>query len=79
MTAAATELAVLDATGQADLVRRGEVAAAELVEAAIERIERLNPPLNAVVAPLFAQARAAVRGGARPPGRSRGCRSFSRT
>jgi amidase len=34
-------LAFLDATAQADLVRRGEVTALELVEAAITRIERL--------------------------------------
>ena len=39
----------LDATAQADLVRRGEVTADELVGAARARIERLNPALNAVV------------------------------
>ena len=33
-----TELARLDAVGQADLVRRGEATAVELVDAAIERI-----------------------------------------
>jgi Asp-tRNA(Asn)/Glu-tRNA(Gln) amidotransferase A subunit family amidase len=33
-------LARLDATAQADLVRRGEAAPSELVEAAIARIER---------------------------------------
>ena len=37
------ELTSLDATAQAELVRRGEVEARELVEAAISRIERLNP------------------------------------
>ncbi len=47
------ELAHLDATAQADLVRRGEVQPRELVEAAIRRIERLNPMLNAVVTPMF--------------------------
>jgi amidase len=52
------ELAWLDATGQADLVRQGEVSARELVEAAIERCERVNPRLNAVIAPLFEKARA---------------------
>lgn len=50
------ELANLDATGQAELVRSGEAKPAELVEAAIERIERLNPQLNAVITPLFEQA-----------------------
>ncbi len=32
-----------DATEQAELVRRGEVKPVELVEAAIARVERLNP------------------------------------
>ena len=45
------ELAFLDATAQAELVRRKEVPAAEMVEAAITRIERLNPELNAVITP----------------------------
>ena len=48
---------LLDATGQADLVRKGEVASIELVEAAIARIERLNPALNAVVTPMYDLAR----------------------
>ena len=39
----APELAALDATAQAALVRSGAGHAAELVDAAIERIERLNP------------------------------------
>jgi amidase len=39
----------LDATAQAALVGRGDVSAAELVSAALERIERLNPQLNAAV------------------------------
>ena len=52
----------LDATAQADLVRRGEVSALELVDAAIARIEALNPAINAVVAPLFDQAREQARG-----------------
>jgi len=51
------ELARLDAMGQAALVRKGEVSALELVEAAIARIERLNPQLNAVVTPMFDEAR----------------------
>jgi amidase len=51
----------LDATAQAELVRKGDVSAAELVDAAIERIERLNPKLNAVITPLFEKARAQAR------------------
>lgn len=39
----------LDATAQAELVAKGEVTARELVEAAIERIEALNPTINAVI------------------------------
>jgi amidase len=52
----------LDATAQAELVRRREVKAIELVDAAIERIERLNPTINAVVTPMYEQARAAATG-----------------
>ena len=48
----------LDATAQAELVARGAVTAVELVDAAIERIERVNPKLNAVITPLFDKARA---------------------
>jgi amidase len=48
-----TDLTWLDATAQADLVRSGEVAAADLVAAAIERISDLNPRLNAVVLEMF--------------------------
>lgn len=51
------EFANLDATAQADLVRRGEVAPTELVEAAIARIEALNPALNCVVTATFERAR----------------------
>jgi len=48
-----------DATALAHLLRRGEVTAVELVEAAIERIERLNPALNTVITRMDGQARAA--------------------
>ena len=54
----ADHLAGLDALGQAGLVRAGEVSPLDLVDAAIARIERLNPVLNAVVHPLFEDARA---------------------
>ena len=39
----------LDATAQAELVRSGAVTPLELVDAAIARIEALNPQLNAVI------------------------------
>lgn len=54
--------ALIDATAQAELVRRGEVTPVELVEAAIERIDRLNPSINAVVTPMFDLALEAARG-----------------
>ncbi len=50
-------LAWLDATAQADLVRRAELSPAELVDAAIARIEKLDPQLNAVILPAFERAR----------------------
>ena len=61
------DFASLDATAQAELVRRREVKAIEFVDAAIERIERLNPTLNAVVTPMYEQARTAAAGEP-PPG-----------
>ena len=51
------ELAYEDATRQAALVRCGEISSVELVEAAIQRIEKFNPKLNAVITPLFQLAR----------------------
>jgi amidase len=56
------DLAFLDATAQAELVRRKEVKPVELVDAAIERIKQLNPTLNAVVTPMYEQARTAASG-----------------
>ncbi|MDL2352994.1 MAG: amidase family protein [Pseudomonadota bacterium] len=47
-----------DATGLAAMVAKGDVSAAELTECAIERIEALNPRLNAVVWKRFDEARA---------------------
>jgi len=51
----------LDATAQADAVASGEISAAELLDAAITRIEALNPALNAVIHERFEQARSEVR------------------
>jgi amidase len=61
------DLSLLDATAQAALVRTGEVTAVELVEAAIERVEALNPALNAVVTPIFDRALDAARAGPAGP------------
>ena len=65
------DFAALDATAQADLVRRGEVSALELVDAAIARIERGNAALNAVIHERFDQAREEAKG-ALPDGPFRG-------
>jgi amidase len=56
------ELTYLDATALAELVQKKEVSPIELVDAAIERIERLNPELNAVVTPMYDLAREAAEG-----------------
>lgn len=58
----ADDLALLDATAQADLVGEGEATPAELVEAAIARIEATNGELNAVIHPLFEEGLEAARG-----------------
>ena len=55
------EYVEFDAMGLAALVHRGETSPLELTEAAIERIEALNPRLNAVVERDYAGARAAAR------------------
>lgn len=55
------ELMRLGVLEQARLVRRGEVAPGDLVEAAIASIEALDPTLNAVVLRFFEQARVAAR------------------
>ncbi|ALG14855.1 amidase [Kibdelosporangium phytohabitans] len=46
-----------DAVGLAELVARGEVSAADLLEAAIDRAEQVNPKLNAIVYPMYGIAR----------------------
>ena len=58
---------MLDATGQADLVRRGEATAGDLVGEAVERIERLNGRLNAVIHPRFERAMDEARRGPTGP------------
>jgi amidase len=52
----------MDATAQAALVKSGEASPVELAEAAIERIEALNPELNAVIHPLFEKGLEAAKG-----------------
>lgn len=50
-----------DACGLAALVHKGEVAPAELVDAAIARAERVNPEINAVIERTYDAARAAAK------------------
>ena len=68
----ADDLAWLDATAQAALVRTGELTPLELVDAAINRIEKLNGELNAVIIPLFEQARERAQSADLPDGPFRG-------
>lgn len=52
-----------DALALADLVRRREVSPSELLDAAMARVERLNPQLNAFVALFERRARADIASG----------------
>jgi hypothetical protein len=56
------ELTSMDATAMAELVRSGEASPLELVDAAIERIESVNDEINAVIHPLYEEAREAAAG-----------------
>ena len=49
-----------DAADIAPAIRSGTVSAREVVEAALGRLDEVNPALNAVVKPLHAEARAAA-------------------
>lgn len=60
-----------DATGLAALVAKGEVTPEELLDAALARVERLNPKLNAVVLVQEEAARKAIAEGL-PEGPFRG-------
>ncbi|MEK7248386.1 MAG: amidase [Chloroflexota bacterium] len=57
------DVAFLDATAQAELVRKKQVKPAELLDGAIERIERLNPQINAVIRPMYDEARKTISAG----------------
>jgi amidase len=54
--AASSDLIGLDGLGQTRLVKQGDISVAELVSAAINRIERLNPLVNAVVSANYEMA-----------------------
>ena len=55
----------VDALALAELIRNKKVSSRELVDEVIARIERVNPELNAIVTPMYEQARARA---AEPPG-----------
>jgi len=52
-----SEYLAWDGVALAELVRRGEVSAPELLEAAIRRAEAVNPRLNAITIPMYELAR----------------------
>ena len=54
------QLTDYDALGLAELVATGEVSAEELLDSAIERTEQVNAQINAVVTPMYEQARQQV-------------------
>ena len=61
MAIRSSELAGLDATRCAALVRAGELTALELVEAAIDRAEQVDGTLNAIVTKMYDGARETAR------------------
>ncbi len=67
-----SQLNILDAIAQAELIRRREASPLELVDAAIQRIQNLNPQLNAVVWERFEKARDEARSASLPNGPFRG-------
>ena len=52
---------MMDATAQADLIKKGEVSAEEMVMSAINRIEAVDGYLNAVVTRSFEKALLAAK------------------
>jgi len=51
------DLSEYDGIALGELIRRGEIKPSELLEITIERIERVNPKLNAVIHKMYDQAR----------------------
>ena len=71
------EYETYDATGLAALIAGGQVSAAEVLDAAIERAERLQPSIHGITIPLYEHALAAARTGL-PAGPLSGVPSCSR-
>lgn len=57
----------MDAVAMAEAVRTGKASASELVEAAIARLEKANPQINAVAFPNFERARQMAAAGRTGP------------
>src|ERR1700754_948657 len=72
MSALADQTRWMDATDQAALVASGDVSPSELLEAAIARIERIDPAINAVVIRWFDHARETAASAELPAGPFRG-------
>ena len=66
------DLALLDCTAQAELVRKGKLTSSDLVEAAIARAEQLDDSLGALVSRQFARARSEAKSSELPDGPFRG-------
>jgi amidase len=62
MSLSSAEYRRLDAVAMAELVQTRQLKPAELLDAALAEIARLNPRINAVVLPMEQQARAALNG-----------------
>ena len=54
------ELIAYDAIALGELIRKGEISSIELLNIIIERIEKVNPQLNAVIHKMYDQARTAA-------------------
>ena len=50
------ELIEYDAIGLGELIRKGEISPIELLNITIQRIEEINPKLNAVIHKIYDQA-----------------------
>ena len=56
-----SEYGQYDGMGLADLIRRGQVTPAEVLEEAVEGISRINKKLNAIIFPMYDLARKALQ------------------
>lgn len=47
----------MDGIGLAELIKKGNISAAEVLECAITRAEQVNPKINAIIAPMYDHSR----------------------